>query len=78
MKKWQIAFIDEHGQSLNLQVDAEKQPDKDEAARHVRDYYRPVLAKADLNDLDNRAHEPAAKVLKSMNALEIVSITAVE
>ncbi|QKZ06140.1 MULTISPECIES: hypothetical protein [Pseudomonas] len=78
MKKWQIAFIDEHGQQLNLQIDADQRPDKDEAARHVRAYYRPVLAKADLNDFDNRAPEPAAKALKEMNAMEIVSVTPVD
>ena len=77
MKKWQIAFIDEHGQKLNLEIDAEQCPDKEEAARHVRAYYRPVLEKADLNDFDNRAAEPAAKALKELNAMEIVSVTQV-
>lgn len=77
MKKWQIAFIDEHGQPLNLQVDADQRPDQEEAARHVRAYYRPVLEKADLNDFDNRAAQPAVKALKDMNAMEIISVTEI-
>ncbi|MDE1164182.1 MAG: hypothetical protein PW845_02085 [Pseudomonas sp.] len=78
MKKWEIAFVDEHGDLLKLLVESEQRPSDEEAAKHVRSHYRPVLDKADLNDFENRTEQPTAKVLKDMNAMEVRSVTPVD
>jgi hypothetical protein len=77
MNKWEIAFVDEHGDLLKLLVESEQRPSDEEAARHVRSHYRPVLDKVDLNDFENRTAHPTAKALKEMNAMEVRSVTQV-
>jgi len=77
MQKWEITFVDDHGEAIAEQFDYEQEPTMEQAAQLIRERLLPVPAKLDLNDLEGRTEEPTLKNLKSQHAIEIISITPI-
>ena len=77
MQKWEITFVDDHGETLAEQFDYEQEPTMEQAAQWIRERLLPVPAQLDLNDLEGRTQDPTVKNLKSQHSIEIVSITPI-
>ena len=77
MQKWQITFVDDHGEQSVEQFDCEQKPDMEKAAQLIRAKLLPVPAELDLNDLEGRTAEPTVKSLKSQNSIQILAITPI-
>ncbi|QXH93334.1 hypothetical protein HU749_021145 [Pseudomonas ogarae] len=77
MQKWEITFIDDHGETTVEQFDHDQKPTMEQAAQLIRERLLPVLKRLDLNDLENRTEDPTVKNLKSQNSIEILSITPI-
>lgn len=77
MQKWQVTFVDDHGDQSVEQFTCEQQPSLEEAAQMIRAKLLPIAAQLDLNDLEGRADEPTVKSLKTQNSIQILSITSV-
>lgn len=74
MQKWEVTFIDDHGETTVEQFDYDQEPTMEQAAQLIRERLLPVLNQLDLNDLENRTEDPTVKNLKSQNSIEIISI----
>ncbi|MCI0994512.1 hypothetical protein [Pseudomonas corrugata] len=77
MHKWEIMFVDDHGEAIAEQFDYDQEPTMEQAAQLIRERLLPVPAKLDLNDLEGRTAEPTVKNLKSQHSIEIISITPI-
>jgi hypothetical protein len=77
MQKWEITFVDDHGEAIAEQFDYEQEPTMEQAAQLIREKLLPVPAKLDLNDLEGRTEDPTVKNLKSQHSIEIISITPI-
>ncbi|WP_417697736.1 hypothetical protein [Pseudomonas sp.] len=77
MQKWEITFVDDHGEAIAEQFDYEQEPTMEQAAQLIRQKLLPVPAKLDLNDLEGRTADPTVKNLKSQHSIEIISITPI-
>lgn len=77
MHKWEITFIDDHGEKAVEQFEHEQEPTWEEAAKFIRKRRVPLSKELDLNDLEGRTKDPTVKNLKSQNSIEIVSITLI-
>ncbi|MGN8276108.1 hypothetical protein [Pseudomonas sp. SMN5] len=77
MQKWEITFVDDHGEAIAEQFDYEQEPTMEQAAQLIRERLLPVPAKLDLNDLEGRTEEPTVKNLKTQHSIEIISITPI-
>ena len=77
MQKWEITFIDDHGETTVEQFDYDHEPTMEQAAQLIRERLLPVLNQLDLNDLEDRTEDPTVKNLKSQNSIEILSITPI-
>ncbi|TFY93583.1 hypothetical protein DYL61_13320 [Pseudomonas nabeulensis] len=75
MKKWQITFVDDHGEKAVEQVTCDQQPSLEDAAHMIRNKLVPVAAELDLNDLEGRKPEPTVKILKDQNSIQILDIS---
>jgi hypothetical protein len=74
MQKWEITFVDDHGEQIAERFEHDQEPTMEEAARLIRERLLPVPAKLDLNDLEGRTEDPTLKNLKSQHSIEIISI----
>jgi hypothetical protein len=74
MPKWEITFVDDHGEAIAEQFDYDQEPTMEQAAQLIRQKLLPVPAKLDLNDLEGRTEDPTLKSLKTQNSIEIISI----
>ncbi|MCL6703066.1 hypothetical protein [Pseudomonas sp. T1.Ur] len=74
MPKWEITFVDDHGEAIAEQFDYDQKPAMEQAAQLIRQKLLPVPAKLDLNDLEGRTEDPTLKSLKTQNSIEIISI----
>ncbi|MDB6445523.1 MULTISPECIES: hypothetical protein [Pseudomonas] len=74
MRKWEITFVDDHGEAIAEQFDHDQEPTMEQAAQLIRERLLPVSAKLDLNDLEGRTEDPTVKNLKSQHSIEIISI----
>lgn len=52
-------------------------PQRDEAARLIKERLLPVAAELDMNDLEGRTTDAGVKSLKTQNSIEIRSITPI-
>ncbi|MGN8343702.1 hypothetical protein ACLEJQ_08855 [Pseudomonas sp. SMV71] len=77
MQKWEITFVDDHGEAIAEQFNYEQEPTMEQAAQLIRERLLPVPAKLDLNDLEGRTEEPTVKNLKTQHSIEIISITPI-
>ncbi|WP_231982568.1 hypothetical protein [Pseudomonas mucidolens] len=77
MQKWQVTFVDDHGDQSVEQFTCKQQPSLEEAAQMIRAKLLPIAAKLDLNDLEGRTDEPTVKNLKNQNSIQILDITPV-
>ncbi|WP_053180901.1 hypothetical protein [Pseudomonas kilonensis] len=77
MQKWEITFVDDHGEAITEQFNYEQEPTMEQAAQLIRKKLLPVSAKLDLNDLEGRTEDPTVKNLKSQHSIEILSITPI-
>lgn len=75
MKEWEITFLDQNGVQSSLAYDADDCPSKEEAAQWIRAKLFPVMAQADLNDLQGRVESPTERVLKEQNSVIILGIS---
>ncbi|CAN1602960.1 MULTISPECIES: hypothetical protein [unclassified Pseudomonas] len=74
MQKWEITFVDDHGEAIAEQFDYDQEPTMEQAAQLIRERLLPVPAQLDLNDLEGRTAEPTVKNLKSQHSIEIINI----
>ena len=74
MKEWEITFLDQNGVQSSLAYSAEERPSKEEAAQWIRAKLVPVMAQADLNDLQGRVESPTERVLKEQNSVIILGV----
>jgi len=77
MQKWEITFVDDHGEAIAEQFEYDQEPTMEQAAQLIRERLLPVPAKLDLNDLEGRTEEPTVKNLKTQHSIEIISITPI-
>ncbi|WLH14303.1 hypothetical protein PSH58_08260 [Pseudomonas hefeiensis] len=77
MQKWEITFVDDHGEAIAEQFDYDQEPTMEQAAQLIRQKLLPVPTQLDLNDLEGRTADPTVKNLKSQHSIEIISITPV-
>lgn len=77
MQKWEITFVDDHGETIVEAFDYDQEPTMEQAAQSIRERLLPVLDELDLNDLEGRTNDPTVKNLKSQHSIEIISITPV-
>lgn len=77
MQKWEITFVDDHGEAIVEQFEYDQEPTMEQAAQLIRERLLPVPAKLDLNDLEGRTEEPTVKNLKTQHSIEIISITPI-
>ncbi|PQZ90699.1 MULTISPECIES: hypothetical protein [Pseudomonas] len=77
MQKWQITFVDDHGETAVREFTCEQKPSLEDAAHMIRNELVPVAAELDLNDLEGRKPEPTVKILKDQNSIQIVDISPV-
>ncbi|TFY85802.1 hypothetical protein DYL59_24525 [Pseudomonas kairouanensis] len=75
MQKWQITFVDDHGETAVEQVTCDQKPSLEDAAHMIRNKLVPVAAELDLNDLEGRKPEPTVKILKDQNSIQILDIS---
>lgn len=75
MQKWQITFVDDHGQKTVEQVTCDQKPSLEDAAHMIRSKLVPIAAELDLNDLEGRKPEPTVKILKDQNSIQILDIS---
>lgn len=77
MQKWEITFVDDHGETVTEQFDHDQEPTMEQAAQLIRDRLFPVPAQLDLNDLEGRTQDPTVKNLKSQHSIEISRISPI-
>ncbi|AZP71142.1 hypothetical protein EJJ20_14920 [Pseudomonas poae] len=75
MQKWQITFVDDHGQKTVEEVTCDQKPSLEDAAHMIRSKLVPIAAELDLNDLEGRKPEPTVKILKDQNSIQILDIS---
>lgn len=75
MQKWQITFVDDHGQKTVEEVTCDQKPSLEDAAHLIRSKLVPIAAELDLNDLEGRKPEPTVKILKDQNSIQILDIS---
>ena len=75
MQKWQITFVDDHGQKTVEEVTCDQKPSLEDAAHMIRNKLVPIAAELDLNDLEGRKPEPTVKILKDQNSIQILDIS---
>lgn len=75
MKKWEITFVDDHGDQAVERFDCEQEPSLEQAAQMIRAKLLPVPAELDLNDLEGRTDDPTVKSLKDQYSIQILNIT---
>ena len=75
MQKWQITFVDDHGQKTVEEVTCDQMPSLEDAAHMIRSKLVPIAAELDLNDLEGRKPEPTVKILKDQNSIQILDIS---
>jgi hypothetical protein len=77
MQKWEIIFVDDHGETIAEQFDYAQEPTMEQAAQLIREKLVPLSKELDLNDLEGRTDDPTVKSLKTQNSIEIISIKPV-
>ncbi|MCP2073696.1 UNVERIFIED_ORG: hypothetical protein J2Y77_003132 [Pseudomonas lini] len=77
MQKWEITFVDDHGDTTEELFDCDQEPTMEQAAQLIRGRLFPVASELDLNDLEGRTEDPTVKNLKSQHSIEIISITPI-
>ncbi|MBV4478045.1 hypothetical protein N8H74_28045 [Pseudomonas sp. B2M1-30] len=77
MSKWNVTFVDDHGELINEVFECEECPNHEQAARLIKERYLPVAAELDLNDLEGRTADAGVKSLKTQHSIEIRSITPI-
>ncbi|WP_420234557.1 hypothetical protein ACN079_09930 [Pseudomonas sp. ABY48] len=77
MQKWEVTFVDDHGEAIAERFDYDQEPTMEQAAQLIREKLLPVSAQLDLNDLEGRTEDPTVKNLKSQHSIEIISITPI-
>ncbi len=75
MQKWQITFVDDHGEQSVEVFNCAQKPSLEESAQMIRAKLLPIPAELDLNDLDGRIAEPTLKSLKDQNSIQILDIS---
>lgn len=75
MQKWQITFVDDHGQKTVEEVTCDQKPSLEDAAHMIRSKLVPIATELDLNDLEGRKPEPTVKILKDQNSIQILDIS---
>ncbi|WP_095110869.1 hypothetical protein [Pseudomonas sp. Irchel 3E20] len=74
MQKWNVTYVDDHGEP-NVEVfECVGPPSHEEAAKLIRARLFPALDALPLNDLEGRTDDPTLKSLKEQNSIEIISV----